>query len=298
MSGPGPLATALERTRALVAPPSGADLHSVGTAARLRLTAALPPLVERLPAGDQVVVTVPTLRQALVDPDRLARPEEPFRWKSAFVRRSLGLAVVEACASGRFRAPARAVGPIADEAVAEWERTGWRTFHWEPWLAGLTSGARAMVLADAVGWATGVWSLLDWRSLASDAQVGGAYDQWVSPAPRTIRLKARSEVRVPIPGSDPDTAHEPTSGPRTALVSVSGGCPTPGWADELAYLALVAGLRSTSRPVPARVMGLWPDAGIHRCVEIDAVALDRVTDRVVATVAAVVEARLAAVPAD
>ena len=32
-----------------------------------------------------------------------------------------------------------AVGPISGEAVAEWERTGWRTFHWEPWFAGLAA---------------------------------------------------------------------------------------------------------------------------------------------------------------
>jgi hypothetical protein len=72
---------------------------------------------------------------------------------------------------------------------------------------------------------------------------------------------------------------------------VSTGCPGTGWADELAYLALVAGMRSPTRPIPARVMGLWPDAGFHSSVDIDHRSLDGAVDRVVATVAATVEAR-------
>ena len=45
--------------------------------------------------------------------------------------------------------------------------------------------------------------------------------------------------------------------------------PAPDWSEELAFLALVAGCGAESRPLPARVMGLWPDAGIHRIVELD-----------------------------
>jgi hypothetical protein len=223
-------------------------------------------------------VSLPLLRTARTAPEWLARPEEPFTWKPLFVRRSLGLAVVGACASGRFRAPADAVGPVVDEAVAEWGRTGWRTFHWEPWVAGLTPGARAVVLADALCWATALWSSLDWAALSRAPRFGGVDDQWICPASRTLRLKARAEVRVPL-------------GEGSALVSVSTGCPGTGWADELAYLALVAGMRSPTRPIPARVMGLWPDAGFHSSVDIDHRSLDGAVDRVVATVAATVEAR-------
>ncbi len=74
-------------------------------------------------------------------------------------------------------------------------------------------------------------------------------------------------------------------------MSVSGGHPPGTWREELAYLALVAALRSPDRPVPARVLGLWPDAGADRAVEIDVAALAGAADRVVATVTAVVEAR-------
>jgi hypothetical protein len=259
---------------------------------RDRLTAALPPVAVRLPAGEQVVMTLPLLRKARSCPEQLARPEEPFVWKPAFVRRSLGLAVVDACVTGRFRTPAEAAGPVADAAVAEWERTGWRTFHWEPWVAGLVPGARAVVVADALTWATALWSSFDWGSFAVPPRLGGADDQWVCPATRTMRLKARAELRVPLVDGGSRRARRGRGGPASALVSVSSGCPGPGWDDELAYLALVAGLRSPTRPVPARVVGLWPDAGLHSSVEIDHRTLGKAADRVVVGVAAVVEARL------
>ncbi len=188
---------------------------------------------------------------------------------------------------------------VAD-AVGRWEETGWRTFHWEPWVAGLAPGARALVVAEAVGWASSLWTSLDWSEIDPLPQIGGAGDQWVCPAVRTLRLKARPEVRVPLVGAAPGagTGRNRTAGYRTGgdrgavgLVSVAGGHPPEAWREELAYLALVASLRSPSRPVPARVLGLWPDAGADRCVEIDEAALTGAADRVVATVAAVVEAR-------
>ncbi len=262
---------------------------------RDRLAAAIPPLVERLPHGQEVVVTLPLLRTVGIDPGALGRPEEPFAWKSVFVRRSLGLAVVDACAGRRFRTPAEAIEPVAAGAVSEWERTGWRTFHWEPWLAGLAPGARAVVLADALTWATALWSSLDWAAFGAPPQIGGVDDQWICPARRTMRLKGRAELRVPLgaarrhgrPGLE-------GSGSATALVSVSAGSPGARWAEELAYLGLVAGLRCPTRPVPTRVVGLWPDAGMHSSVEIDGEVLGTASDRVVATVAAVVDARISA----
>jgi hypothetical protein len=180
---------------------------------------------------------------------------------------------------------------VSGEAVAEWERTGWRTFHWEPWFAGLAAGGRASVLADAVSWATPLWSALEWRVISHLAEVGGVDDQWSCPAPRPVRLKGRSELRVVLDGerTGPDEVgrcHRPV-----ALVSMSGGRPGAPWAEELAFLALVAGLRSPSRPVPARVLGLWPDAGVHATVDIDAGVLTAAADRVVATVEVVVDAR-------
>jgi hypothetical protein len=284
---------ATDLARALVASPVRFVDESCRSHLRERLSSGIAPMVERLPRGDQLVVTLPVLRRAKANPGSLAGDEEAFAWKPVFVRRSLGLAVVDACVTGRFRSPIEAVEPVASEAVAEWERTGWRTFHWEPWLAGLDGGARALVLAEAASWATVLWASFDWRVFTQRPRLGGADDQWVCSAPRTVRLKGRTELRVPLAaGPAPPQGAPPAAGGVT-LVSVSGGCPGDAWLEELAFLALVAALRSPSRPVPARVAGLWPDAGIHHLAEIDGEALLAAADRVVATVSALVEARLA-----
>ena len=178
------MTTAVDRTIDLLAPPLPPVDDRSRTGVRDRLVAALAPLMEELPPGDQVVVNPALLRRARADPRQLVVDEEPFAWKPAFARRSLGLAVVSACASGRFRTPADAVGPVAAEAVDQWKRTGWRTFHWEPWLAGLPTGARVAVLADALTWATALWSSFDWRALPAPVQIGGVDDQWICPGRR------------------------------------------------------------------------------------------------------------------
>jgi hypothetical protein len=99
-------------------------------------------------------------------------------------------------------------------------------------------------------------------------------------------------LRVPLVGGPARSSEVGQTTAPVALVSVSGGSPPLSWSDELAFLALVAALRSPSRPVPARVAGLWPDSGHHLIVEIDDEALTAAADRVVATVSTAVDARL------
>jgi len=279
-----------DRTRALLAPPSTSVDGDARAALRQQLVARLGPLVAPLPLAGPMVVTLPLLRQARAHPESLAAPDEPFAWRPVFVRRSLGLAAVEACAGGRFRTPLDAVGPVAAEAVERWEQTGWRAFHWEPWMAGLAAGARAVVLAEAVGWASSLWSSLDWSVLGSRPQFGGADDQWACPSTHTVRMKGRTELRVRVNDRGPGEAVVENGG-YVALVSVFGGCPSRVCRAELAYLALVASLRSPSRPVPVRVVGVWPDAGVARSVEIDAPALAAAADLVVDVVAIVAGSR-------
>ena len=279
-----------EVTSKILAPPGALVDPGDRQCLRERLVDAVPALVEKLPVGDQIVVTLPLLRQADRNPETLAGPEEPFVWKPAFVRRSLGLAAVEACFQRRYSTPGEAVGPVADEAVAEWGRTGWRTFHWEPWMAALSPAARSAVLAEATTWSTALWSSIDWHPFGPSIRLGGPDDQWICAAARTVRLKGRSEVRIPlVPGSDAGSL-DPVA--RTAVVAVASGIPANGWETELGFLALVASLRSPTRPVPARVVGLWPDAGEHRSVDITNGVLAAAADRVIAGIAAVVEAHL------
>ena len=90
---------------------------------------------------------------------------------------------------------------MSGEAVAEWERTGWRTFHWEPWFAGLADGARASVLADAVTWATPLWSSFEWTAPSPRSPRSAV---WTTSG--AVRRRARSDSRAaasfgwPLPG--------------------------------------------------------------------------------------------------
>jgi len=279
-------ATALADERAPARTPAVATADGWTARVRDRLVAGVAPALGDLATGELIEVTLPLLRRAGSRPDTVDLAEDPFTWKPVFVRRSLGLAAVRACAEGRFRSPAGAVGPLAEHAVDEWRRTGWRTFHWEPWFAGLGAGARAVVLAEAITWATHLWESADWVALGARARIGGPDDLWTCPGPRTVRLKGRCEARVE-PGAG-------GAGAGAALVSVACGSPSSGWVEELGYLALVAVLRAPEQPVPARVVGLWPEAGTRRTVEVDESLLAAAADRVVDAVSLVVRSRPAA----
>ena len=86
---------------------------------------------------------------------------------------------------------------MSDEAVAEWERTAGGRSTGSPGSPGWRR-ARASVLADAVTWATSLWSAFDWGACPRRAPVvGGAEDQWSCPAARVgARSRAaRAELR-------------------------------------------------------------------------------------------------------
>ena len=264
-------------TAGLLAPPA----HDIGdqliARVRARLESGVADAVAGLKSVDPIEVGMMLLRRARYQPERLGQLDEPFAWKPAFVRRSLGLEVVRVCAEGSFRGPAAAVASVADRAVDEWRRTGFRTFHWEPWLAGLGAGARAVVLADAVTWATPIWATFNWPSLAGVAVFGGPDDQWSGPA--SVALRGRAEARIGVPTARP-----------TFLTVASGG-PGDAWRSELAFLALVAVLAAPEEAPPSRVVGLWPEAGYRLAVEIDESALVDAVDRVIDAVAVTVDVR-------
>lgn len=271
-------------TAGLMAPPAHDLDHQMMVRIRARLESGVTDAISGLAPGDPTEFGIPLLRRARYQPERLGQADGPFVWKPAFVRRSLGLEVVRVCAEGRFRGPAAAVGPVADRAIAEWLRSGYRTFHWEPWLAGLGAGARAVVLAEAVTWATSLWASFDWPALRGEAVLGGSDDRWSGPG--SVVLRGRTEARIgPL-------------GARPVFVSVASGCPGDGWRSELGFLALVAALAAPERLVASRVVGLWPEAGYRLAVEIDETALVAGVDRVVDAVAVTADARATAPVAD
>jgi hypothetical protein len=269
--------------------PDGAVAADDLSAVRALVVDGIAGAVSGLADAPSVEVTLSSLRRTRTDPGSIGAPDEEFAWKPVFVRRSLGLAAVRACVEGRFRAPSAAVGPLADEAVDQWRRTGWRSFHWEPWFAGLGGGARAVVLAEAVTWASALWVAFDWEDAGPRARFGGADDLWTCPGNGRIRLKGRCEIRLDH-GGHTGLTDSPRRGGEE-LVSVSSGLPGDAVDEELAFLALVAALCAPDRPVPLRVRGLWPDAGERHVVDVDLDLLRRAAERVVACVAETVDAR-------
>jgi hypothetical protein len=281
------------------------------------LTAVRSSLRDRLRHPHAIGVDLEVRPDVLRDPAR-AGGSAPFRWSPVTVRRSLGLAALDACVAGSFRTPAEAVVGMADDAVGAWRRTGWRRFHWEPWLAAAGPGARAAVLAEATTWTSFLWPMLDWRGLTEERRV-----RFGAPARRVtltgspvVRLRARSDVRVDPLGTDGDRHGdgerpggrgterrdgqrerdpEGGAGPSTGggagpssgggagpssgggavervgastLVTVCGGTPGPTWRAELALLALVDLLAGPLRPIGCRVVGLWPEAGAFRSLDV------------------------------
>ncbi len=279
---------ATELTATLVAPPQGVPHPAEIRTLRDRLRAAVEAATGGATHAPELEVTLPVLRRA-AEPGAFEAAAEPFTWKPAFVRRSLGLAAVEACVRGRFRGPAEAAAPIAERAVVEWERSGWRTFHWEPWFAALAHGARAVVLAEAATWSSSLWATFDWSVFDRPPRFGGPDDRWRCPTTPAVVLRGRSELRVEATPGPCRAA--PERGRPVALVSIAGGCPRAGWEAELAFLALASVVRAPDRAVPARVLGVWPDTGEQRFVEVDGRSLGSAADRVVATVAALVAAQ-------
>ncbi len=264
----------LDRSALLTAPPDVAPAHPPDRVLA-HFVRQLAAACDGQPRWRELVVTLPTLRRALTKGGRHPASEEPFRWKPAFVRRSLGLAAIEACREGRYRSPAEAVGPVADDAVATWQRSGWRTYHWEPWLSYQPAGARAVVLAEATRWATSLWCAFDWSALGPTVRVGGPDEQWRCPPNGAVRLRGRVDLRVAGPMGE-------------ALVVTAAGAPPPDSECDLAFPALVAALSRPRRSIPRRVVGIWPDAGGHRIVDIGPSALERIAGRVVEAVMAMV----------
>jgi hypothetical protein len=167
-----------------------------------------------------------------------------------------------------------------DDAAAGSD-TGARPPWWAAWYAELATGGRAVVRAEAVTWATHLWTALDWGRFERPPVVGGGDDWWDCPGSRQLTLKGRAEVRVLVDG-------------RPAFVVVgNGSCPSD-WRVELGLPALVGALARGGASAPCRVVGTWPASGQVRLLDVDADVLADVATSVVSAVGTWVDGRLEA----
>lgn len=268
-------------TEALTAPADG-PAGELDPAVTAHLTETLGRLANGLPGGGRLRVDEYLLATASPG-DPMADPpsSEPFRWSARTARRSIGIAAVRACHHGLHRTPAEAVAGVLEQLVGDSTGGAGRGGSLGCWLAGLPTGARAAVQAEAVTWATRLHVALDWAGLPHGTVVGGRDQWWDCPPARRIGLRGRAEVRT-WTGGGPDA---PGNGRRPALFCLRPGIPGPTSRTELALPALVSALALPADPIPARVVGWWPSGGRAVVLEVDGEVLARAATSVVAAVA-------------
>jgi hypothetical protein len=243
-------------------------------------------VVADLPPGERLRLDAFRFALAHERPERLVAGDGPFVASPATCRRAVGLAAVARCLRRRSATPAAAVAQVLaagveDAAAAESggpTDPGARAPWWAGWYTGLGAGGRAMVEAEAVTWATQLWTALEWDRLGQPV-VGGADDWWDCPGTRALTLRGHAEVRV-------------RTGGRPALLVVGSGVPPPHWRVALGFPALVSALARGVRAVPARVVGLWPASGQVRILPVDGPSLFDAATAVVSATATCVDARL------
>ncbi|MGD0380111.1 MAG: hypothetical protein ABSC30_09005 [Acidimicrobiales bacterium] len=269
-------------TDALVAPATE-DVSPAGLAqVQSDLVRDLQALGAELPEGERLEMDAFKVLLAHRHPDRCMSSGDTFVASPRLCRRAVGVAAVNRCVRRLSGAPGVAVAEVLaegleDAAVATGTgavRAPW----WAEWYAGLPSGGRAVVRAEAITWATQLLSAVDWPRISKPV-IGGRQDRWQCPGAAPVVLKGRAEVRSLV-------------GRRPALLVVATGRCQADWRVELGYPGLVAALGRDAQAVPCRVVGVWPQSGQVRVLHLDTAALRATASAVVAAVATWVDSRI------
>ena len=218
-------------TDALLAPAACDVRTSEFQELRASLFYELPRLVEELPPSERLQIGAHELVVARDHPERCALRRDGFVPSPRRCRRAIGVAAVERCVRGRASTPQTAVAEVLesgveDLAAAARAQGGQSPPWWAEWYAGLALGGRATVQAEALTWATQLWTALDWCRFERPPVIGGRDDWWDCPGRRQLAVRGRAEVRA-------------WAGSRPAMLVVAAGSPGTGWRAELAQRARV-----------------------------------------------------------
>lgn len=200
-----------------------------------------------------------------------------FAWSPTAARRFLGLAAVRRCVAGTTRSPAEAVVEVTDALVADGRHGLGGVGSLAGWLGGLPHPALAVVEAEAITWATRLWTALEWGRLGHSVEVGGAERHWAPAGAPSVSLRRRVDVRVDVG----------VEGAATAFLTMLPGWPGATSRVELGLAALVAAVSGPPAGVPQRVAGWWPDSGRAVVVPVDRALLEETATAVVRAVATV-----------
>jgi len=234
------------------------------------LAAAPPPR----PGGPRLRIDRRLFSQVRLDPACLVAPGH-FRPTPVLCRRAIGLDAVDRCVRGRQGSVSTAVADVlaaAESRLAD-PQSGGSVAWWARWWSGLPAGARVVVQAEAVTWATQLWTGIAWGDLPGPAVVVTRDERWVVPSHRWCRLDGRIEVRIQTPRSC------------SYLVVGSGAAPAD-WRYDLGLPALVSALARGAAGSCATVVGWWPESGQIRVLPVDDTVLLDVGRAVVAVGAA------------
>ena len=175
----------------------------------------------------------------------------PFRWTPSRARRTVGLGALRRVRAEYISSVTCAARDEIDEllvrAAAGYAYPG----SLARWLADQCAPVRALVVAEAVGWATTVLDLLEpvelpWATCSTDAYYDVA-------AARTS-LRARRDV----------TVNSPTG---RVVVRFRGGQPGRSAGPGLRADLVVEALSHPDGVLAERIVGIWPDAGISLAVD-------------------------------
>lgn len=195
----------------------------------------------------------------------------PFEWSARAARRVLGTAAARAVASGGARDPLSAASDEIDRLCDRAARGLARPGSLATWLTSEPATVRALCAVEAATWAAGLLSLVAPDRAAAGLAIGVA-DAWHDVPRAAVTLRGRRDA----------VARAGREGERAALLRVRDGLPGDDSVDGLLTDGLVDALAAPQRPIPARVVGAWPDAGVCLVVDFDDDAVRRAARVVVA----------------
>ncbi len=253
-------------TDALLAPPQTTINLRDPQSLRAEVAARLQPELARSPACGELRVDSRLLHLACSgrSPTDLLGP---FEWSPDAARRPIGLEVVRAWVAGTSSLSAATADVI--ERIASRRRSHAReakdadaTLSF--WLRSLPAGARGVVQAEALRWATHLITALDWPAITQRPVTIG-YSEVVTEPRSNVVIAGRADLRVQL---DRGTTEGRGDLSAAAFFVMGGGHPTSSSPLELGLVAVASALARRD-PVPTRVVGWWPECGRALVVGID-----------------------------
>lgn len=195
---------------------------------------------------------------------------EPFAWNARNAFRSVALGALRRCLSGPGEAPLEAVRGEVERLAVAGRRDPVDPRSLPTFLAEADDGTRAAVVERATNLATDVLVQLPWSSFTARPVLAPVLEP-VTVGRLTLRARADLEL---------------THASGSTLLLVVPGTPALRAVDELAYVALVAGLDPRRAPRVNRVVGWWPGSGEVREVVLGPGALQAGLEAVASTLRA------------